>query len=132
MIVGQPRKTFTEEFNRGELLRELEAIHKRINEVFTVGDIILDRTLTPATETGAKIINKLAGTVRFAAAATTLVVTNSFVDKNSIIFGVIQTNDATAIIKNIVPGTGTAEGTFTIRLNAAATAETVVAWFVLN
>jgi hypothetical protein len=88
----------------------------------------LDRTITSAGTTGARTINKIAGTVNFAAAATTLVVTNSLVTTSSIVFCTVRTNDTTATIKNVVP----AAGSFTITLTAAATAETSVGFFVTN
>ena len=112
----------------GPLNRELDHLHKRINEVFTKGEIALDRTLTQTGETGTKEINRLAGTIRLAAGASSVVVRNSFVNEDSFIFAVIQTNDATAILKNVVP----ADGEFTIRTTAAVTAETKIAWLVLN
>jgi hypothetical protein len=77
-------------------------------------------TNTAAGTTGAQTINKASGTVNCAAAATSLVVTNSLCTTSSIVFAVIRTNDATAWIKNVVP----AAGSFTINLGAAATAET--------
>lgn len=128
MKPGQPGGWIREIYDFLGLRRELEWLHKRINEVFTVGDIVFDRTLTPETETGAKTINKLAGTVRFAAAATSLTVTNSFCKETSIVFAVVKTGDATAYIRNVVPS----DGSFTIRLGAAATAETEVGWLVTN
>jgi len=89
---------------------------------------ILARTITAAGTTGAQTINKMAGTVNFAAGASTLVVTNSRVSTTSIIFATIRTDDATATIKNVVA----ASGSFTITLTAAATAETSVGFFVTN
>lgn len=88
----------------------------------------LDRTNTAGGTTGAQTINKVAGSVNFAAAATSLVVTNNLVTTTSNIFCGVQTADATAIIKNVVPG----NGSFTINLSAAATAETRVAFLVTN
>jgi hypothetical protein len=41
---------------------------------------------------------------------------------------VIATNDSTAIIKNVVPGSGS----FVITLNAAATAETAIDFTVIK
>ncbi len=128
MITGQPQKPLGDQYSKLELLREFQALHKRINEVFRVGPIDLGGTLTLKGITGAQTINKLAGSVNFAAGATTLVVTNSFVDEESLVFAAVRSNDATALIKNIIP----AAGSFTIRLNAAATAETSVGFFVLN
>jgi hypothetical protein len=52
-------------------------------------------------------------------------VNNSLCTTSSIVFAVIRTNDSTAVIKNVVPGAGS----FTINLNAPATAETSVRLF---
>lgn len=75
--------------------------------------------------TGAQTINKGSGSVNFAGAATTLVVTNSLVTASSLVFA---TNDGTATIKNVVAGVGS----FTITLTAAASAETKVNFLVIN
>ena len=85
-------------------------------------------TVTSAGTTGAQTINKISGTVNFAAAATSLVVTNELCTASSIVFATVRTNDATAQIKNVVPGAGS----FTITLSAAATAETSVGFFIIN
>jgi hypothetical protein len=66
--------------------------------------------------------------VNFAAAATSLVVTNSFVDANSVIIATVGTNDVTMTSVQAVAGAGS----FTLYANAAATAETRVNWFVAN
>lgn len=99
----------------------------------TPGDIkvrsyLVDATNTAGGTTGNQTINKGAGTVNFAASATSLVVTNSLVSTSSLVFCTIRTNDTTAVIKNVVP----AAGSFTITLNAAATAETSVGFIVHN
>lgn len=88
----------------------------------------VDATNTAGGTTGAQTINKASGTVNFAASAVTLVVTNSLVTTSSLVFCTIRTNDTTAIIKNVVP----AAGSFTILLDAAATAETSVGFLVIN
>lgn len=88
----------------------------------------LDRTITAGATTGDQVINKAAGTVNFAAAATAITVTNNLVNTSSIIFAVVRTNDSTALIKNVVPG----NGSFVIRLNAAANAETSVGFWITN
>jgi hypothetical protein len=85
-------------------------------------------TNTATGTTGARTINRPSGTVNFAAGATSLVVTNSLCTTSSIVFAVVRTNDTTADIKNVEPGAGQ----FTIRLNAAATAETSVGFFIIN
>ncbi len=92
------------------------------------GKISYWATNTATGTTGAQTINRPSGTVNFAAGATSLVVTNSLCTTSSIVLPVIRTNDATATIKNVVP----AAGSFTINLNAAATAETSVGFFIIN
>lgn len=96
--------------------------------VAAFGKLAADATNTAAGTTGAQTINKPSGTVNFAAAASSLVVTNSHCTVNSLVFATVRTNDSTATIKNVVP----AAGSFTIRLNAAATAETSVGFLVVN
>lgn len=88
----------------------------------------LDKTITAGGTTGAQTINKPMGTVNFAAAATSLVVTNSLVATTSIITATVGTNDATMKSVQCVAGSGS----FTIYANAAATAETRVNWRVDN
>lgn len=97
-------------------------------DVSKLGEGKLSGTNTPGGTTGNQTINKPCGTVNFAAAATTLTVTNSLVTASSIIFATVLTNDSTAIIKNVVPSAGS----FEIRLNAAATAETRVGFLVVT
>lgn len=101
------------------------------NERFKIGSdgaMIYPATNTTAGTTGAQTINKVSGTVNFAAGASSLVVTNSLVTANSLVFCTVRTNDSTAVIKNVVP----TSGSFTIRLSATATAETSVGFFVIN
>lgn len=90
------------------------------------GNIVLDKT--NAAGTGAQTINKTSGSVNFAAAATSLVVTNSLVTTSSIIQCTVATNDTTMKSAQCVPGTGS----FTIFANAAATGTTKVNWLVTN
>jgi hypothetical protein len=92
------------------------------------GQLILTRTITPGATTGNQTIDKPAGTVNIAAAGTTVTVTNSLVTTNSLIFCTIRTNDGTAVLKNVVPGTGS----FVINLTAAATAEVSIGFWVTN
>lgn len=92
------------------------------------GKVVQDATNTAGGTTGARTINKPTGTVNFAAGASSLVVTNSLVSTASIVLAVIRTNDTTALIKNVVP----ASGSFTITLNATASAETSVGFIVHN
>lgn len=91
-------------------------------------DNVANPTITAGGTTGNVTINNLSGTANFAAAATSLTVTNNTVTANSLVFCTVRTNDATATIKNVVP----AAGSFVITLAAAATAETSVGFFVIN
>lgn len=86
------------------------------------------QTITAGGTTGDQTINKAAGTVNIAAAGTAVTVTNSLVSTSSIVLAVIRTNDSTAWIKNVVPGSGS----FTINLGAAATAEISIGFVVIN
>ena len=94
----------------------------------SAGRVRYSATNTASGTTGNQTINKISGTVNFAAAATTITVTNSYVKTTSLVFVELRTNDTTALIKNVVPTTGA----FTINLNAAATAETSVGFMVIN
>ena len=97
--------------------------------IFTVkADIVVDKTITAPGTTGAQTINKTTGSVNFAIAAASLVVTNSLVTTSSIILATVATNDATMRSVQAV----TAAGSFTLFANAAATAETRVNFLVLN
>jgi hypothetical protein len=78
--------------------------------------------------TGNQTINTPSGNVNFAAGATSLTVTNSLCTSSSLVFATVRTNDSTAYVKNVVPGAGS----FTINLEAAATAETSVGFFIIN
>jgi hypothetical protein len=92
------------------------------------GKQIFDYTYTAPATTGAQTIDKVSGSVNFAAAATSLVVTNSLVTTNSIVQPILMTNDATAELGAVV----VASGSFTIYMRTAPTAETKVAFFVIN
>jgi hypothetical protein len=87
-----------------------------------------EATITAGGTTGAQTINKLSGTVNFAAGASSLIVTNSLCTADTMIFCSVLTNDTTALIKNVVA----TSGSFTIRLNANATAETKVAFLLVQ
>jgi hypothetical protein len=90
--------------------------------------VSFDFTLTAPGTTGAQTIQKPCGFVNFAAAAQTLVVTNYLVDGNSLIIPVVLTDDATA--KSCIISAQSV-GSFTLKLNAAATAETKVGFLML-
>lgn len=90
--------------------------------------VSFDKTITAGGTTGAQTINKPAGSVNFAAAAASLVVTNSLVSASSVILATVATNDATMTSVQAVAGSGS----FTIYANVAATAETRVNFIVIN
>jgi len=97
--------------------------------IFTVkANIVVDKTITTAGTTGNQTINKTAGSVNFAIAATSLVVTNSLVTTSSVILATVASNDAAVKSVQAVA----AAGSFTLYSNAAATAETRVNFLVLN
>lgn len=96
--------------------------------VTIVGNHIFDKTITASGTTGAQTINLVTGAVNFAAAATSLVVTNSLVDANSVVTCTVGTNDTT--MKSVA--CVVASGSFTIYPNAAPTAETRVYFRVSN
>ena len=77
---------------------------------------------------GAVTINSMNGRCNIAAGASSVVVTNNLVTATSNVFAVVAQNDLTAIVKNVV----STPGSFTITLNAAATANTAVNFFVFN
>jgi len=90
--------------------------------------LFIDSTITAGGTTGAQTINKSAGSVNFAAAATSLVVTSNKVTTSSIVMCTVATNDTTLKSVQCVA----AAGSFTMFANAAATAETRVNFWILN
>jgi len=94
----------------------------------SAGNIQVPTTVTAAGTTGGQTINKVSGTVNIAAGISSITVSNSLVSANSIVLCTIRTNDSTALLKNVV----CSAGSFTIRLNAAATAETSIGFMVIN
>jgi hypothetical protein len=96
--------------------------------VTSTGSIVIPSTITAVGTTTTQVINKPIGVVNAAAGATSVTVTNSLVTANSYVNAIVKVNDATAQVKNVVPGAGT----FTINFVSAVTAETAVTFFVLN
>jgi len=94
----------------------------------TFASILASKTITAPATTGAQTISKPAGSVNFAAAAASLVVTNTLVTTSSVILATVATNDATMLSVQAVA----AAGSFTLYANAAATAETRVNFLVVN
>jgi len=74
--------------------------------VSQAGAIIVQKTITPAGTTGARTINKPAGSVNFAAGASSLVVTNSLVTANSVIMAQVRSNDVDMTTVQAVGGAG--------------------------
>lgn len=94
-------------------------------DVVTINTMLaIEGTITTGGTTGAQTINKPSGTVNFAAAATSLVVTNSLCTTSHRVQATVVTNDTT--MKSVA--TVTTTGSFTIFPNAAPTAETAVYW----
>ena len=91
-------------------------------------DAVVNKTITASGTTGAQTIDKTSGSVNFAIAATSLVVTNSLVTTSSIILATVASNDTTMKSVQVVA----AAGSFTMYANAAATAETRVNFLVVN
>jgi hypothetical protein len=97
-------------------------------QVGALGNISLTKTITATGTTGAQTINKTSGSVNFAAAASSLVVTNSFCTVNSVILLTVGTNDTTMRSAIAVA----AAGSFTIYPTNAPTAETRVYFTITN
>jgi hypothetical protein len=81
-----------------------------------------------AGQTGAKTVNFPSGSIRIAAAGSSVVLTDSYITTNSIVLPVLATHDTTAFSVSAVP----AAGSCTFFLNAAATGEVEIRWLVWN
>lgn len=118
--------------NTGATANYIASLNGSAGEVMRIrtdGQVNFLNTVTPTGTTGAQTINQPSGTVNFAAAASTLVVTNSLCTVNSLVFAQLRKTDATlTFIKSVVP----AAGSFTINGNVAATAETSCAFLIIN
>lgn len=118
--------------------RASSTVHLNVNSVDIIkleagkathaGDMVYDKTITAPGTTGAQTINKTTGRVNFAAAATSLVVTNSLATANSICQLTKATNDATMRLGACVA----AAGTLTIYADVAPAAEAAVNFIVTN
>ena len=95
---------------------------------YFAGDMQFGKTVTAGGITGNLTIDKTVGSVNFAAAATSLVVTNALVTTSSIIVATVAANDATMKSVQAVASAGS----FTLYANAAATVETRVNFIVIN
>lgn len=93
------------------------------------GNVLLDKTITPAGTTGNQTINDVTiFTVNFAAAATSLTVTSNRIATTSILQCTVRTNDATLRSVQAVAGAGSV----VLYGNAAASAETSVGCSIGN
>lgn len=92
------------------------------------GGLFLTATVTASGTTGARTINKPAGSVNFAAAAASLVVTNSLVTANSIILLTVGTNDSNCKSAHCAA----ASGSFTIYPDTPPLAETRVNFLIIQ
>lgn len=78
---------------------------------------------------GAATCNQHAGRAAIAAAASSVVITDSLAAATSIVHATLQANDATCTsVRSVIP----AAGSFTIHVPAACTADTVVGWTLVN
>lgn len=102
--------------------------NKTTDALTVAGQYFTTATITAGGTTGNQTINNSAGSVNFAAAGTSLVVTSNKVTTNSVVICTVATNDATLKSVSCVA----AAGSFTMFANAAATAETRVNFWVLN
>lgn len=94
----------------------------------TADALNLSKTITAGGTTGNQTINKSSGSVNFAAAGQSITVTSDHCTANSIIMATVGTDDTTAKSCIAVPGAGS----FVLKLNAAATAETKVMFLITN
>jgi hypothetical protein len=94
----------------------------------TVDKLSASKTITAGGTTAPQTINKTSGSINFAAADVSKVVTNSYVSTTSIIICTVGTNDTTMKSVQAVA----AAGSFTLYPNANPTAETRVNFIVTN
>jgi hypothetical protein len=93
-----------------------------------VPDIRMLRTMTASGTDGARTINTPYGSVQFAAAASSLVVTSSLCHSTSHIQATVGSHDANHPVVSVVAGSGS----FTIYLDPAPAAETQVNFSITN
>jgi hypothetical protein len=104
----------------------LKAVAKQssFSGVTNFGLAFTDTSGTPGNAT----ISTPRGRCSIAALGTTVTITSTIVTATSTILAVVSTNDATAVLKNVVPGAGS----FVITLNAATTGITNIDFIVVN
>ena len=99
-------------------------------ETALIAQGLASTALATATTTGAVTQNSIMGKAAIAAGASSVVITNSLVDANSIVMAVVAqaTADGTLLrVERVVP----AAGSFTIFGTANATATTLINWMVM-
>ena len=96
-------------------------------QLTVAGGVRVTYTDTTAS-TGAQVINKPAGRVKFAAGTSSVVITSSYAYATSIIHIQDETGDATAIRFKVTP----AAGSFTITANANFTSAGNVTFLINN
>lgn len=135
LVVNDATGTITLNASGGNVAIDTAAVQPTTNGVTGLGtaalgytQLFLDATITAGGTTGNQTIDKSAGSVNFAALATSLVVTSNKVTANSIVICTVGTNDTTLKSVQCVA----AAGSFTMFGNAAATAETRVNFWILN
>lgn len=98
------------------------------NAALGIKQLFASYTDTSAGVTGNRTINKMAGSVNLPAGGNSIVVTNSLVTTSTKVLAVIATSDATAVIRSVVP----ASGSFAVNMSTAPTAETRINWVIIN
>lgn len=96
--------------------------------IYLYGNLHVDRGDQASGDTGDVTLNTQAGTVNFAPAMTSLVLTNNRIVSSSEILVSVSSNDATMKSAHTVKGTGSV----TIYADTAPTAQTKVTFLVLN
>lgn len=99
-----------------------------INNIGSNAQILVNKTITAGGTTGAQQIDKVGGSVNFAAGATSLIVTCNKCTVNSIILVSVASNDTTMKGVHYVPGAGS----FTLYPDVAPTSETAVRFYIFN
>jgi hypothetical protein len=97
-------------------------------QISSIGVLAFPADMAGAGVTGNRTVNIASGSVRFAAAATSVTLTNDKIKANSLVYPVVMTNDAT--LKSV--SATVTNGQVVFDANAAATAETIVGFIILN
>lgn len=104
-------------------------VREQFNSTLDILDPINSSFTDSSGTPGAATANTIAGLAKLKATEATLVITNSLVTADSVVYAVLAETDATAFyVQYITP----AAGSFTITFNAAATGNPKVRWAVLT